>query len=171
QLLRNGRLCRFRVAGLCGGGTRDRRHLVAILAALPCQRRPARPGPAPVRPRPMTRKRRRLAYLVLGLGALGGATAMVLAAFNENLVFFYSPSDLVEQHVGPERRIRIGGLVEEHSLARADNGHTVTFRVTDGAKELAVAYDGILPDLFREGQGVVAEGKMRADGVFAASSV
>ena len=119
----------------------------------------------------MTRKRRRLLYLVLGLGALGGATAMVLAAFNENLVFFYSPSDLVEQHVGPERRIRIGGLVEEHSLARADDGHTVTFRVTDGAKELAVAYDGILPDLFREGQGVVAEGKMRADGVFAASSV
>ena len=119
----------------------------------------------------MTRKRRRLLYLVLGLGALGGATAMVLAAFNENLVFFYSPSELVEQHVGPERRIRIGGLVEEHSLARADNGHTVTFRVTDGAKELAVAYDGILPDLFREGQGVVAEGKLRADGVFAASNV
>ena len=119
----------------------------------------------------MTRKRKRLLFLLLGLGALGGATAMVLAAFNENLVFFYSPSDLVEQHVGPERRIRIGGLVEEHSLARAENGHTVTFRVTDGAKELAVAYEGILPDLFREGQGVVAEGKLRADGVFAASSV
>jgi cytochrome c-type biogenesis protein CcmE len=119
----------------------------------------------------MTRKRRRLLYLVLGLGALGGATAMVLAAFNENLVFFYSPSDLVEQHVGPERRIRIGGLVEEHSLARAENGHTVTFRVTDGNKELSIAYEGILPDLFREGQGVVAEGKLRADGVFAASNV
>ena len=119
----------------------------------------------------MTRKRKRLLFLLLGLGALGGATAMVLAAFNENLVFFYSPSDLVEQRVGPDRRIRIGGLVEEHSLARSENGHTVTFRVTDGNKELSVAYDGILPDLFREGQGVVAEGKLRADGTFAASSV
>src|SRR5207302_11035859 len=99
---------------------------IFFLAALPGQRRTARPGAAPVRPRPMTRKRRRLLYLVLGLGALGGATAMVLAAFNENLVFFYSPSDLVEQRVGPDRRIRIGGLVEEHSLARPENGHTVT---------------------------------------------
>ena len=119
----------------------------------------------------MTRKKRRLLALAVGLSLLGGATALVLAAFNDNLVFFYSPSDLVEQHVGPERRIRIGGLVEEHSLARAENGHTVTFRVTDGAKELSVAYEGILPDLFREGQGVVAEGRLRADGVFAASSV
>jgi cytochrome c-type biogenesis protein CcmE len=119
----------------------------------------------------MTRKRRRLLFLVLGLGALGGATAMVLAAFNENLVFFYSPSDLVEQRVGPERRIRIGGLVEEHSLVRAEGGQSVTFRVTDGNKELGVAYEGMLPDLFREGQGVVAEGKLRADGVFSASSV
>lgn len=119
----------------------------------------------------MTRKRKRLLFLLLGLGALGGATAMVLAAFNENLVFFYSPSELASQHVGPERRIRIGGLVEEHSLVRAEGGRAVTFRVTDGNKELAVAYEGILPDLFREGQGVVAEGKLRADGTFAASSV
>ncbi|HEX3535906.1 MAG TPA: cytochrome c maturation protein CcmE [Stellaceae bacterium] len=119
----------------------------------------------------MTRKRRRLLFLVLGLGALGGATAMVLAAFNENLVFFYSPSELASHPIGPDRRIRIGGLVEEHSLVRADGGRTVTFRVTDGNKELAIAYDGILPDLFREGQGVVAEGKLRADGTFAASSV
>jgi cytochrome c-type biogenesis protein CcmE len=119
----------------------------------------------------MTRKRRRLLFLVLGLGALGGATAMVLAAFNDNLVFFYSPTELAAQHVGPDRRIRIGGLVEEHSLLRDENGRSVSFRVTDGNKELAVAFDGILPDLFREGQGVVAEGRMRADGVFAAASV
>jgi cytochrome c-type biogenesis protein CcmE len=96
---------------------------------------------------------------------------MVLAAFNDNLVFFYSPTELSAQHVGPDRRIRIGGLVEEHSLERAEGGRLVTFRVTDGNKELAVAYDGILPDLFREGQGVVAEGRMRADGVFAAGTV
>ena len=119
----------------------------------------------------MTRKRKRLIFLLIGLGALGGATAMVLAAFNDNLVFFYSPSELAAQHVGPDRRIRIGGLVEEHSLAHAESGKSVTFRVTDGNKELSVAYDGILPDLFREGQGVVAEGKLRADGTFAASSV
>jgi cytochrome c-type biogenesis protein CcmE len=119
----------------------------------------------------MTRKRKRLLFLLLGLGAFGGATAMVLAAFNDNLVFFYSPSELTAQHVGPDRRIRIGGLVEEHSLVRAADGRAVTFRVTDGNKELSVAYDGILPDLFREGQGVVAEGKLRADGMFAASSV
>ena len=119
----------------------------------------------------MTRKRRRLLFLVLGLGALGGATAMVLAAFNNNLIFFYSPTELATQHVGPGQRIRIGGLVEEHSVVHAENGRAVSFRVTDGQKDLAVAFDGILPDLFREGQGVVAEGRMRADGTFAAISV
>src|SRR5438105_2525498 len=103
----------------------------------------------------MTRKRKRLVFLLGGLAALGGATAMVLAAFNDNLVFFYSPTEIAAQHVGSDRRIRIGGLVEEHSLARAEGGRAVTFRVTDGNKELSVAFDGILPDLFREGQGVV----------------
>jgi cytochrome c-type biogenesis protein CcmE len=118
----------------------------------------------------MTRKQRRLGFLVLGLGALGIATALVLAAFNDNLVFFYSPSDLAEKAVGPERRIRIGGLVETNSLVKQAEGHAVAFRVTDGKTELRVVYDGILPDLFREGQGVVAEGRLR-DGVFVASSV
>jgi cytochrome c-type biogenesis protein CcmE len=119
----------------------------------------------------MTRKRRRLLFLVLGLGALGGATAMVLAAFNDNLVFFYSPTELAAQHVGPDRRIRIGGLVEEHSLKRNDNGRSVSFRVTDGNKELAVAFDGILPDLFREGQGVVAEGVLEGPGQMRAETI
>jgi cytochrome c-type biogenesis protein CcmE len=96
---------------------------------------------------------------------------MVLAAFNENLVFFYSPSELAAQAVPPARRIRIGGLVEENSVARGADGRRVTFRVTDGNRELAIVYDGILPDLFREGQGVVAEGSLRADGFFAASEV
>jgi cytochrome c-type biogenesis protein CcmE len=119
----------------------------------------------------MTRKQKRLSFLAGGLAALAGAAALVLTAFSDNLVFFYSPSELADQHVSPERRIRIGGLVEEHSLVRADNGRSVAFRVTDGSKELAVAYEGMLPDLFREGQGVVAEGKLRPDGVFAASTV
>ena len=118
----------------------------------------------------MTRKRRRLIAVVAGLVMLGSATALVLAAFNDNLVFFYSPSDLAEKAVGPERRIRIGGLVEDQSLVHED-GRKVAFRVTDGKSELKVVYDGLLPDLFREGQGVVAEGKLRGDGVFVASSV
>jgi cytochrome c-type biogenesis protein CcmE len=119
----------------------------------------------------MSRKRRRLLALMVGLGLLGAATAMVLAAFNDNLVFFYGPSDLAEKAIPPGRRIRIGGLVEQHSLAREADSHGVGFRVTDGKTVIAVVYDGVLPDLFREGQGVVAEGRLRADGVFAATSV
>ncbi len=119
----------------------------------------------------MTRKRRRLLALVVGLCLLGAATALVLAAFNENLVFFYSPSDLAEKAIGPDRRIRIGGLVELQSLERKPDGHGVGFRVTDGKTVVSVAYDGVLPDLFREGQGVVAEGSLRRDGVFAATNV
>jgi cytochrome c-type biogenesis protein CcmE len=118
----------------------------------------------------MTRKRRRLIAVLTGLAMLGGATAMALLAFNDNLVFFYSPSDLAAKTVGSERRIRIGGLVEDQSLVKED-GRRVAFRVTDGKAELKVVFDGLLPDLFREGQGVVAEGKLRGDGVFVASSV
>ena len=118
----------------------------------------------------MTRKRRRLIAVLTGLAMLGGATALMLAAFNDNLVFFYSPSDLAQKAVGPERRIRIGGLVENQSLVKEDS-RRVAFRVTDGKSELKVVYDGLLPDLFREGQGVVAEGKLRDDGTFVASSV
>ena len=119
----------------------------------------------------MSRRRRRLLALVLGLGLLGSATAMVLAAFNDNLVFFYSPSELAQKDIGPGRRVRIGGLVEEHSLVRQGAGDRVGFRVTDGKTDIAVVFDGVLPDLFREGQGVVAEGRLRPDGTFAASNV
>jgi cytochrome c-type biogenesis protein CcmE len=118
----------------------------------------------------MTRKQKRLSILLLGLAVLGGATALVLAAFSDNLVFFYSPSELAARSVEPGQRIRIGGLVETGSLAREDGGR-VTFRVTDGKTDISVAYDGVLPDLFREGQGVVAEGRLATDGVFAASTV
>ena len=119
----------------------------------------------------MTRKQQRLGLLALGMAALGGAAALVLVAFNDNLVFFYSPSDLKAKAVATERRIRIGGLVEAQSLSRAADGRDVSFRITDGANDIAVVYQGLLPDLFREGQGAVAEGKLRPDGVFAASSV
>jgi len=119
----------------------------------------------------MSRKRRRLLALALGLALLGAATAMVLGALKDDLVFFYSPSDLAMKVIAPGRRIRIGGLVEKASLAREADGHSVGFRVTDGKTDIAVVFDGVLPDLFREGQGVVAEGRLRADGVFAASTV
>lgn len=119
----------------------------------------------------MTRKQQRLGFLALGMPVLGLATALVLLAFNDNLVFFYSPSELKAKAVATDRRVRIGGLVEAQSLSRAPDGRSVSFRITDGATDLAVVYQGLLPDLFREGQGAVAEGKLRPDGVFAASSV
>ena len=92
-----------------------------------------------------------------------------LAAFRENLVFFYSPTEVFEKGVAPEARIRIGGLVEEGSVTRG--GDVVTFRITDLSRDLPVTYRGALPDLFREGQGVVAEGKLGGDGVFVATQV
>jgi cytochrome c-type biogenesis protein CcmE len=115
------------------------------------------------------RKRKRLAILVVGLALLGGATAMVLVAFRDNLVFFYSPSDLVAKPAIASGRIRIGGLVETQSVEHQD-GRRIAFRVTDGKTDIAVSYDGIVPDLFREGQGVVAEGRVK-DGVFVASTI
>jgi cytochrome c-type biogenesis protein CcmE len=116
----------------------------------------------------MTRKRRRLTVLLAGMACLGIAAALVLSAFDESLVFFYSPTDVVEKQIGPDRRIRIGGLVEPGSLAR--QGATVEFRVTDGQHAIAVHYVGALPDLFREGQGVVAEGRLQ-QGRFEAATV
>jgi cytochrome c-type biogenesis protein CcmE len=119
----------------------------------------------------MTRKQQRLGLLALGMAALGGATFLVLSAFDDNLVFFYSPSDLKAKSVALDRRVRIGGLVEAQSLSRGADGRSVSFRITDGKADVSVTYQGLLPDLFREGQGAVAEGKLRPDGVFAASSV
>lgn len=118
----------------------------------------------------MTRKQQRLGLLGLGMAALGGATALVLTAFSSNLVFFYSPSDLKTKAIALDTRVRIGGLVEDGSVSRGAGSH-VSFRVTDGKTDIPVTYRGILPDLFREGQGVVAEGKLEPGGVFAASTV
>jgi cytochrome c-type biogenesis protein CcmE len=116
-----------------------------------------------------SRKKKRLAVMILGLIALGGATVMVLAAFRDNLVFFYSPTELAAKRSLIGGRIRIGGLVENHSVEHQD-GERVSFRVTDGKTDIAVRYDGILPDLFREGQGVVAEGRVE-NGVFVANTI
>ena len=102
---------------------------------------------------------------------LGAAAALVLSAFEENLVFFYSPTDLAEKDLPDGRRFRLGGLVEEGSVHRLEDGLTVEFAVTDLAATVPVSYRGPLPDLFREGQGVVAEGVMTAGGVFEADGV
>jgi cytochrome c-type biogenesis protein CcmE len=102
---------------------------------------------------------------------LGVAAALVLYAMNDTLVFFYSPSELAAKQIPAGRTLRVGGLVETGSVARDADGATIHFRVTDTAQAVPVTYKGILPDLFREGQGVVAEGTMGPDGVFVASEV
>ena len=109
--------------------------------------------------------------LLIGLTALAGAAALVLTAFQENIMLFYSPSDLAERPPQGARSFRMGGLVEEGSVRRLDDGLTVEFRITDLAESVAVIYTGILPDLFREGQGVVAEGVLNGAGVFEAREV
>ena len=119
----------------------------------------------------MTRKRRRLYVLLLGLLGLGTATALTLAAFQDHLVFFYSPTDIATKTVPRERMLRIGGLVEPGSVARTPNEPQIRFRVTDTVHAIDVTFAGLLPDLFREGQGVVANGRLGADGVFRASEV
>jgi len=116
------------------------------------------------------RKKRRLIILALVMLGLGTATALVLTAFRDNLVFFYSPSDL-KDHPPGSRSVRVGGLVEAGSVHRRPDGVTVGFTVTDLKTSVTVTYTGLLPDLFREGQGVVAEGRLRPDGVFEAREV
>ena len=118
----------------------------------------------------MTRKQKRTALIAAALGGLGIATTLVLFALSDTIVFFYSPSDLIEKHVAAGKRVRIGGLVEKGSVKKLDGAH-VEFVVTDTVKTLKVNYQGLLPDLFREGQGVIAEGSVSASGVFAADSV
>jgi cytochrome c-type biogenesis protein CcmE len=118
----------------------------------------------------MTRRQRRLLLIGAGGSVLAIAVALVLTALKDSIVFFNSPTDVVEKHVAPGTRIRLGGLVKPGSLARGAN-LAVRFAVTDGNKEIAVAYSGALPDLFREGQGIVAEGAIDGAGVFEADTV
>jgi cytochrome c-type biogenesis protein CcmE len=119
----------------------------------------------------MTRKRRRLIIVLLGMGVLAASAGLVLTAFQDSVTFFYSPSDLKAETAPPGRAIRIGGLVEEGSVRKLDDGVTTEFRVTDLSESVPVTYRGVLPDLFREGQGVVTEGTLAPDGVFVADEV
>ena len=109
--------------------------------------------------------------MLLGLAALGLAAVFVLNAFNSNLVFFFSPSQVAAKEAPIGRSFRIGGMVEKGSLKRESNGLTVNFVVTDTAKTIPVVYNGILPDLFKEGKGVVAQGKLGDDGLFHADEI
>jgi cytochrome c-type biogenesis protein CcmE len=117
----------------------------------------------------MTRKQTRLTIILASLAVLGCAAGLVLYAIRDTIVFFYTPSEIAEKHVAPGTRLRLGGLVEEKSLAKV--GSTATFIVTDKIGTIKVSYTGQLPDLFREGQGVVAEGAVSPDGVFVADTV
>ena len=119
----------------------------------------------------MKSRHKRIALIAGGLAALGIAAALILNAFQSNLVFFFSPSQVLANEAPPGRSFRIGGMVEAGSVKRQDDGLTVRFNVTDTAKTVPVVYTGILPDLFREGKGVVAQGSLSPDGVFLATQV
>jgi len=118
----------------------------------------------------MTRKGRRLTLISLALGVLAISAGLVLFALNDTIVFFRTPSELAADGAPPGTRLRLGGLVKDGSVVRQDNAH-VTFVVTDGGGEIAVNYAGLLPDLFREGQGIIAEGSLASDGSFRADNV
>src|SRR5437016_450559 len=112
-----------------------------------------------------------MAFIGAGLAVFAVAAALVLSAFQSNLVFFFSPSQVVAKEAPIERAFRVGGMVESGSLKRQNDGLTVRFNVTDTAKTIPVVYTGILPDLFKEGKGVVAQGRLGPDGVFHATDV
>lgn len=119
----------------------------------------------------MKPRHRKLTIIIMSVAALGLATTLVLDAFQSNLVFFFSPSQVAANEAPKGKSFRIGGLVEEGSVKRESDGVTVNFVVTDTAKVIPVVYTGILPDLFKEGKGVVAQGKLSSDGIFRADEV
>jgi cytochrome c-type biogenesis protein CcmE len=118
----------------------------------------------------MTRKQRRLILIGSSLGVLAFAVALILTSLRESIVFFNSPTDIADNKAAPGKRVRLGGMVKMGSVARGDNMQ-VRFEVTDGNKDIAVDYRGIVPDLFREGQGVIAEGHIEPGGTFKAETV
>jgi cytochrome c-type biogenesis protein CcmE len=118
----------------------------------------------------MTRKQRRAVLIATGVGILALATVLVLFALRDSIVFFHTPTDVLEKKIAAGQRFRLGGLVVEGSVKRG-GGTAVEFAVTDLLKTIAVSYQGVLPDLFREGQGVVAEGKLDPGGRFLADTV
>jgi cytochrome c-type biogenesis protein CcmE len=119
----------------------------------------------------MTPRRKRMIIVALILAGITSAAALALNSFRQNLLFFYSPSQVAAGEAPKERAFRIGGLVTKGSVQREADGLTVHFVVTDLVKSTPIVYKGILPDLFREGQGIVANGRLRADGVFVAAEV
>ena len=119
----------------------------------------------------MKPRHRRMIWIVAGLGALGVASALVLNAFQSNLVFFYTPTQVATGEAPKSKNFRLGGMVEDHSLKRVSDGVGVTFIVTDTARSIPVRFNGILPDLFKEGRGVVAQGHLNDDGNFVATEV
>ena len=118
----------------------------------------------------MTRKQRRLVLIGSGIGVLALAAGLVLSALKDSIVFFNSPTDVIEKRIEAGTRIRLGGLVKPGTLARGE-ALTIRFELTDGKSAIPVAYQGILPDLFREGQGVIAEGALDGAGLFKAQTV
>lgn len=116
------------------------------------------------------RQKQRLALVALAILLVGGATGLVLAALQDKVAFFVTPTQIAERSPEPGRRFRLGGLVVDGSIRRERDG-SVSFAITDTAQQVQVTYHGLLPDLFRDGQGVVTDGVMRADGVFEASEV
>lgn len=118
----------------------------------------------------MTRKQRRVTLIGAAGLVLAVAVGLILTALNDRIVFFRSPAEVAQMNLQPGTRFRLGGLVENASIAKSE-GQKVSFRVTDGAKSITVNHTGILPDLFREGQGVVCEGTLQADGSFTADTV
>jgi cytochrome c-type biogenesis protein CcmE len=119
----------------------------------------------------MKRRHKRTAFIVAGLAGLAIAAYLFASAFRNNLVFFFSPTQVAAREAPVDRAFRIGGLVQEGSLQRENDGLTVRFTVTDTAANIPVVYKGILPDLFKEGRGCVAQGKLGSDGVFQADQV
>ena len=119
----------------------------------------------------MKPRHKRMTIIALGVLLLGAAAGLVLNAFQSNLVFFFSPSQIAANEAPQGKAFRIGGMVESGSLERGNDGLTVKFKVTDTAKTVPVTYTGILPDLFKEGKGVVAQGRLGPDGVFVATEV
>ena len=119
----------------------------------------------------MKARHKRLIFITAGLAGISVAAVLIFNAFNDNLLFFFSPSDVQASKAPVNRDFRLGGLVEEGSLSRENDGLTVHFKVTDNANTIPVTFVGILPDLFREGQGVVAQGKLNDKGVFEAKEV
>jgi len=119
----------------------------------------------------MKRRHKRIGFIIAGLAGVGVAAALVLSAFQQNLVFFFSPSQVVAKEAPVNKTFRVGGLVQSGTLKRDNDGLTVRFTVTDTSQSIPVIYKGILPDLFKEGKGCVAQGHIGTDGVFYADQV